>query len=992
MDVRELLQQLGIKVPDPTAEGEVSIPCFCGNHEGEGGADRHNSCSLNVFSGLWFCHVTGKGGEPNEMVQSITGKSKEEARQYLKFVGLRTWNPKDKGEVSTAPAEEKKIDWAICEVYERNLWNQPDVRSRAIKQFGWTDETMRRERIGFDNRTKRYTFPILSEKGELVNFRMYNPDAEGANKVISYSNNGEKGFGRRRLYAHEDLDKPSVFVVEGEKDRTLLKQVLLDNGVSDWGVVTGTGGAGTWDDRWDQLFEGKHVAVCYDRDTAGQENAQKRCQNLVPHATSVKNLVLDLDPKVGNDVTDYFVKAGKAWDDLKQLYDATDPYTSQTKKVRPVGVKDTTLYKPHLSEASQDRFLFKDLELRVMVAGKDLAPYAVPKKLVFECYMNQGNLCASCSNFAQQGVQEVVIDRDDPDLIKMVKQSEDKQKKYARDRFGVNGRCRAVDVDVEDYHNVEEVTLIPEIDFSAETDREYVSRLAYAMEHGIRPNKSYIVNGTSVPHPQTSHVVHFLHTIRNAQDSVDDFVVTPEIMERLKVFQADEGAVDEKFDEIARDLTYNITRIYGREDIIKAVDLCYHSVIAFKMQDKAVAKAWGDVAIVGDTRTGKTETVQAMIAHYRMGEMSLGENTSFAGLIGGLRQESGGRWILTWGRIPLNDRRLLAIDETSGLSQDIIGQMSGIRSNGVAEMMKVTGMQRTLARTRLIWISNPRSSRGMSDYSHGVEVLRELIGRPEDIARFDFIVSAATNEVPTDVINAASHEFVEHRFTSELCKLLIIWAWSRKSEHITFGDGAVELLLKLATEQSERYSSEGGIPLVEAGNHRIKLAKLAVAAACRTFSTEDGTHVIVRPDHVQFAADFLDECYQKPSLDYSGFSQALLARTHVSTSYQDAARNWIKQHVEWADLWRIHPQLRIDDFKNIFDLESKDVKQDIIKPLSRLRMVEKTPQSNFRKTPAFIALLREARNEGLFSTNGNGVVDPTLDPNAAAALDEDIPF
>jgi hypothetical protein len=487
------------------------------------------------------------------------------------------------------------------------------------------------------------------------------------------------------------------------------------------------------------------------------------------------------------------------------------------------------------------------------------------------------------------------------------------------------------------------------------------------MQHGILPNKSYIVDGTSVPHPKTGHVVHFLHKVTNAQDSIEDFQIDETKIERLKVFQPREGqTIDEKFDEIAKDLTLNITRIWGREDIIKSVDLVYHTALAFKFQDKAVAKAWGECAIIGDTRTGKSETVQAQINHYKMGEMAMGENTSFAGLIGGLRQESGGRWILNWGRIPLNDRRLLAIDESSGLSLDTIGAMSGIRSNGIAEIMKVTGMQRTLARTRMIWISNPRSTRSLGDYSHGVEVLRELIGRPEDIARFDFVVSAATNEVPIGVINAAEHEHLDHVYTSELCRMLI------------------------ATDQSERYSSEGGIPLVEAGNHRIKIAKLAVAAACRTFSTDDGKRVIVKPAHAEFAADFLDAVYEKPSLDYAGFSQALLARTNVTDATKDLVRAWIKNQVDVADLWRIHPSLRIDDFKNIFDLESKDVKSDIIKPLSKWRMIEKTRQSDFRKTPVFIGLLKEARDNGIFdaTTNGSGGVDPEFDPNSS----DDVPF
>ena len=70
--------------------------------------------------------------------------------------------------------------------------------------------------------------------------------------------------------------------------------------------------------------------------------------------------------------------------------------------------------------------------------------------------------------------------------------------------------------------------------------------------------------------------------------------------------------------------------------------------------------------------------------HYKLGEFVTGENTTFAWT---------DRWYATNTRnvgscpgvkTPLNDRRLVIIDEASGLSEDAIGNMSGVRSSGVA--------------------------------------------------------------------------------------------------------------------------------------------------------------------------------------------------------------------------------------------------------------------------------------------------------------------
>ena len=48
---------------------------------------------------------------------------------------------------------------------------------------------------------------------------------------------------------------------------------------------------------------------------------------------------------------------------------------------------------------------------------------------------------------------------------------------------------------------------------------------------------------------------------------------------------------------------------------------------------------------------------------------------------------------------------------------------------------------------------------------------------------------------------------------------------------------------------------------------------MAAATACRVFSTDaEGKNVIIKPEHVQFAVDYLNKIYSKESFDYKGFS------------------------------------------------------------------------------------------------------------------------
>jgi hypothetical protein len=82
---------------------------------------------------------------------------------------------------------------------------------------------------------------------------------------------------------------------------------------------------------------------------------------------------------------------------------------------------------------------------------------------------------------------------------------------------------------------------------------------------------------------------------------------------------------------------------------------------------------------------------------------------------------------------------------------------------------------------------------------------------------------------------------------------------------------ATEAILKHATEMGMRYSSK--IPIVEAADQRIKIARLAVSCAACMFSTEDGENVVVKKEHVDYVVDFLHNVFSSKSLGYDKLSE-----------------------------------------------------------------------------------------------------------------------
>lgn len=386
-----------------------------------------------------------------------------------------------------------------------------------------------------------------------------------------------------------------------------------------------------------------------------------------------------------------------------------------------------------------------------------------------------------------------------------------------------------------------------------------------------------------------------------------------------------------------------------RRDILTAMDLVVHSVLQFKFQGDLIRKGWVEGLIIGDTRTGKSESVQRMINHYRVGEMVTGENATFAGLVGGMQQTQK-TWSITWGKLPLNDKRFLAIDELSGLPHEAISRMSGVRSSGIAEIIKIQ-TERTASRVRLLWISNPRGKRPLGGFNSGIDAIADLIGQPEDIARFDFALTAATNEVPLAIINAEKRPVHEHEYHSNACNRLIYWAWSRRPEQVVFVDGAELACLDMATELSRKYVP----PLVEGAEQRIKIARLAVAAACRVYSTEDGQTVLVKPEHVEFVGEYLDQIYSKPSMAFDLHSQAKLAdrEIHDVSQVQDRFDRLVPDLRSLLADAGSFTVLDLQDYATI----TRESAIDLASFLVRKRCIRKG-KFGYYKLPAFTEFLR----------------------------------
>lgn len=417
--------------------------------------------------------------------------------------------------------------------------------------------------------------------------------------------------------------------------------------------------------------------------------------------------------------------------------------------------------------------------------------------------------------------------------------------------------------------------------------------------------------------------------------------------------------IKEKLDEIYSDLETNVTNIYQRRELHFLYDLAWHSILQFEFKEQLITRGWVEVLVVGDTRCGKTKTAERLLRHYQAGELGTGENTSVAGLLGGMQQINR-HWSIVWGKYPRNDGRIILIDEASNLSVEAIANFATARSEGVARITKIQTEQ-TLCRTRAAWISNPRTgrdgtSRPIAGYDYGVVSIPELIGRQADVARFDAACVVANGEIDEGVIfqGPSSTARVRHKFTSTHCHSLVMWAWSRKPEHVTIlREAEQEIFLRSKVLASKYHDS---IPLIKLEELPEKLARLSTALAARLFDSPDGIKLVVRPEHVQYISNFLEQLYNKPSMGYDQYSKKLFEAESLPNPGEVIER--VKPYgVELVSGLLSYDVIRQNVLEDLTGLD-RDQVRGLLSFLVRSRCL-RPEHAWYRKSAPFIKLLKQ---------------------------------
>lgn len=933
--VQRAVTEEHLKLLRPYLLGEVAREngewdMFCPLHE-----DVNRSAQLNVEDGVWYCHKCEVGGS----VSSLVRKQSEWLAPTAAALNGSASTRRPAGQPKETITAAKVAGWSAA-----LLANEPVLEDLLAARGLWTP-TVKQYEIGWDGARNAYTIPVKDSSGDYVNIRRYQPRPPTGRRKMW----GVSGMNAPRLYPVTALaTEGPIIVCEGELDALVTNQYGFP-------AVTRTASAGTWKSSWNKPFKGRLVYLCHDMDHAGQEANRKVGLALSAYADEVRviRLPYPLAEKGGKDLTDYWLDHDGDPDEFRRLLEEARPFDAESSEEEPEDIGPNAV---SVLESFDARRVGKASRMTVTIKGKREPGYSVPRKIKYTCTQDAGEKCHNCPLFAAEGEDEKVVPGGDPVVLEMMEATKG-QLTTAMRRHAKIPECSRLNIEVTEHQSVEILFARPSVDHTNASDAEAYKNLKLISvgRHDTMPNNTVQVVGALWPEPRSQLNSFLAWDIAQMETSLDRFELERSTIRNLQRFQPEDGERPlKKVRAIADDLAAHVTQIYGRPELHAAIDLVFHSVLSFEFAGKLMRRGWLDLLVVGDTRTGKSETAMRLAEHYRAGEVVSCEAASFAGVFGGLSQFGASKeWAVVWGAIPLNDRRLVVLDEAAGLDTEDIAKMSSVRSAGIAELTKIQ-QERTFARTRLVWLANPRNAR-MQDYTYGVQAIRPLIGNTEDIARFDLAMSVSAGEVASAEINRVPGEG-RTRYPSDACTALIRWAWSRTPDQVVWAEGAERAVLEAAGKLGQRYIEDP--PLIQVANVREKVARIAVAIAARTFSTDESfERLIVRRAHVRDAISFIDALYGMRGFGYAERSKELISDRKEAERKARDVKQFLYKKPWLAKFLRSTGKFRRQDLEEIGNIDREQA-NFVINTLWEARMVTKD-RGDVRLTPTLHNILRE---------------------------------
>lgn len=774
------------------------------------------SAHVNLEKRVFHCKVCGEGMSEAVFFQKINpGMSYGEA-------------------VNTLTTNIHKVD--KYNAYIDALKNSPPA-NKLVNQIGLAgvaDEL----KLGFDG--QGITFPVYVY-GELLDVRTYRPN--GKPKVKSLK-------GATTYIFPFDLwvnDPRPTLLCAGEKDCAIAR-------AKGFNAITFTGGEGSFPKLFKYSFRDRKVYVIYDNDFAGKKGSEK-VATLLKECGAQPYVVTghyDVCTGKGEDLWDFFMKYEKSAEDLKAILNQTKPFSQESYE----RVRNEHYPLIRLEQSIDGKYSKRIVSSRVAVIATYEAGFRCPE-VVEICLIDKE------TNTPIKTIQWSLTEDNVHDLLRLIEVKEEEQRKffytYAMSRLNYDKKLHRLSIRIASTRPVFKAVVTDDTETelieNMEADYRPFELPVYILDHRLHDGEKYRIFYQPCTHPlQGQKVVGIVTKAEESDNSVNRFKMTPNTKNTLTCFQ---GSVEKKMEEL-----YERAKAFIGAELNKTIfytaELFFHTPLYFNFAGRT-ERAYLDVILAGESRTGKSHTLKKLIEKYQLGTIVSLKTATEAGLIGGSNKEGNGGYKTRIGVLPRNHKGAVIFEEFSGGGRDIIKKLTEIRSSNKVRLQRVSGTTVADCMVRMLAISNQATKDGVTiplrRYANGIEVFLELVGAAEDIARYDFCVLV---DKPSKYISPTT-KVESEPYPDESYLNRIRWIWSRKPEQIYFSPEVEEHIVSLADHLNELYDCHINFFGTEAWK---KLARVAIAvAACTASMDETGEKVVVEKSHAEWAYRFLRSCY-----------------------------------------------------------------------------------------------------------------------------------
>lgn len=740
---------------------------------------------------------------------------------------------------------------------EKNLEQIQKVKDYIINNLYITPQVIKELHIGCSSSSDviKFTIPIIMYD-HIVDKTTYQP--KQTPKYIRTTNSLSGLICPFDIWIKSKKSRPTL-ICAGEKDMLIARS-------KGFNAITFTGGEMNTPTMFLNQFNDRPVYIIYDNDEAGKLGSQKLAIALRRHTKSTH--IVDLSQTCinkGEDLWDYFCKYNKTKEDLIQLLKETPEFTEEEliqldKQLNPL---------IPLSESIKPQNINKTLKSYIQVIATIDTAFAAP---TFITALKKDSMNSDTLQVGETRTWSL-NDNNYKDLFYMI---DSNLKEKAIDLYiktnllGIPQKEQGIDIKKEARATIHKCTVT---EFNENfNSNQTIELIAFSINNKLETGKKYIATYKIVPHPQDGQkLIMVIKDVEESDDFLTKFKITDEVKESLKKFQK-QDTVANKVNELIQ-YAKGIVQADYNETLLKVIDIWFHSALQFSVGTMKDIRGYIDALVIGESRIGKSSTVTAFQEMYGVGKIvSLaGASATPAGLIGGSNKTTGGAYQTRAGIIPQNNRGAVIFEELIKCKSDLIKELTDIRSSNLVRISRVNGTIVLPAYVRMLTLTNSKTKdnvpRPITSYPNGISILTDIIGTPEDIARYDMIaIFGFEADKQIDPFYEPPQPLPQKDYQNR-----IRWIWSRTQDQIYISKSIYQYTVRMANDINNEYGTFINIFGVEAWK---KILRIAVAIAGYVCSTDENfEEIIVTEEHVDEAIKLLLELYDNKTFKLKEYVQ-----------------------------------------------------------------------------------------------------------------------